>query len=65
MKYELRDGVLGHRVVKYGPDGLAARDGTGAIIVEWIPYKGLCQGCRHPGDPHSCGKDGEGPIKCA
>ena len=23
---------------------------------KWSPYKGLCQGCRHPGDEHTCPK---------
>ena len=49
-RYKIVDGVLHQRVVVPDP-------APGESSYRWVPYPGLCQGCRHPGDSHTCGKN--------
>lgn len=49
-RYKIVDGVLHQRVVVPDP-------APGESSYRWVPYPRLCQGCRHPGDSHTCGKN--------
>lgn len=50
-RYRVIDGVLHQRVLVPDPK-------PHEPSYRWVRYPGLCQGCRHPGDSHTCGKDG-------
>jgi hypothetical protein len=55
-KYRVIDGVLCVRAPMVGVDKTPLHDLHGEPMWQWAPYKGLCQGCRHPGDEHTCAK---------
>ena len=56
-KYKVVDGVLCVRVAMVGVDKTPLHDLHGEPMYQWAAYKGLCQGCRHPGDEHTCAKN--------